>query len=584
MMSRKGHSSKKNNRRKRNKSARTQAVLTKSKTEIREDTNSSIVLDDAYVMRNGTMIDSMSMRRSAHKEKLMESTALSKEMTGSHQIDNQKASKVTSLDDIVNTPYNPDTLSRFLDIDPVHYRCVHTKVIDSIGGKYELVNITGKDKDAQIEKDLEEIKNFIEDCNDTEEFQDMLTKVDMDQESIGYATIEVVRSMDKKVRYLYHTPAARIRSLRGFTGYVERFYSAFSTDLENGITPGEQDEVYYQPFGEKVVSPTRKKLDGSPERYNPKYDGDISKAVWNLKDKKDLNVQLQVGDIKNSANEIIFIKKAHSKSAHYGVPDWIPALGALKGNLNIRDFFFQYFEHNAVPQYAVIVKGASLKDDVKEMIQEYFSTHVKGQHHSTLIIPIPAAAGGNVEVVFERLSAEVKEGSFQETKKNNQKDIIVAHGMTPAIIGIVEGSSLGSGKGTAQNEVYKNRIVVPRQARWERTLNKIFAIGLGIITVGIEFDDLDIGDKREQRENALAFLKDGVINRNEVRKTCKLGDSIEGGDRYTIVNGGTIVFVDEITPEAQEEIRKKREELMGEEGNSSEEDDFLGGAEQTSEE
>lgn len=534
----------------------------KVKVEFKED-KGGIVLEEAYVMRGNKVIDSAAMRRKSKKEKLMEDTHLSKEMTGSNQVDT-KVEKTITVNDMVGTPYNPDILARFMDVDPVHYRCIATKVNDTIGGAYCLEALTEDDNTPEVKKDMQEVQDFLDDCNDLEDFQEMLRKVDMDQESVGYGVIEVVRSMDKKIRYLYHVPAPRVRALRGHRGFVERFYSSWTNETEGGTLPGQTDEIFYLPFGEKVLSPNRKKIDGTPERYNPKKDGDISKAVWNLKDRDDLNKELGTGKIARSANEIIIVKKSHSKTAYYGVPDFISAIGAIKGNLNIRDFFFQFFEHNAVPQYAVIVKGAHLKDDVKEMIQEYFSTHVKGQQHSTLVIPIPASAGANVEVKFERLSAEVKEGSFQETKKNNQKDTIVAHGMTPSIIGIIEGSSLGAGKGTAQNETYKNRIVTPRQGRWQRVMNMIFKVGLGITTVGLEFDDLDIGDKREQRENTLAFQKEGVLSRNEVRRICKLGKPIDGGDRYTITNGGALIFVDELSPEEQSRLKDEREKLLGE--------------------
>ena len=535
--------------------------------EFRED-DRGIELSEAYVMRGSQTIDSAADRRLAKLNNMKSASpaaVLAKNMTGSNQKDAQDATKEITFEDIIAPPYEPSVLAKYIDVDHVHFRCVATKVIDTLGGKAELTTITEDidvdDKDYQKQK--KEVFDFITSANDIDGFQGALEKGDMDLESIGWAAFEIVRSMDKKIRYFYHIPASRIRVLRGHRGFVESYYTTYGSDVEANPYVGDQDEIYYLPFGEKVLSRNRKKIDGTPERYDPNKDGDISNGEWNTKSRYNLT---ENAPLAKSANEIMFVKKPHPKSIYYGIPDFIPAIAAIRGNLNIRDFFFQYFEHNAVPQYAVIIKGAHLKDDVKEMIQDYFSTHIKGQAHSTLVIPIPASAGGDVSVTFERLSSEVKEGSFQETKKNNQYDIIVSHGMSPAIIGMVESASLGSGKGTAQTSVYKNRVVIPRQQKWQRVLNNLFKLGLGVTKVGIEFEELDIDDKRELKDILIAYMQDGALNRNEVRKKAKLGPPIEGGERYSVIRGGIPIYVDEMDPKKQEAIEAKRMKLLGTKG------------------
>lgn len=560
---------KKTKRQSRKRGQKNSTVIEKNLTtvDITED-SSGIELSEAYIMRGGQILSSTGHEKSIQN-------VVSKSMEGSNQADRKDPTEEINTNDIVAPPYNPSVLAKFLDVDVVHFRCVGTKVTDTVGRPMSIVNIgDGEDDSDEFKEAKSEVVDFIENANTTDGFRAVIEKCDMDLESTGYTAFEVIRSLDKKIKNIVHVPARRIRVLRGHRGFVETYYSDYSQDVTETSSYG-QDNIYYVPFGEKVLSPTRMKLDGTPERYDPKKDGDISNGVWNLKNKINLNEKLPVDKIQDSANEIFFLKIPHPKSIYYGVPNFIPAISAIKGNLNIRDFFFQYFEHNAVPQYAVIVKGAHLKDEVKTMIQDYFSTHVKGQSHSTLVIPIPASAGGDVEVKFERLSAEVKEGSFQETKKNNQNDIIISHGMSPAIIGMVENASLGSGKGTAQNEVYKNRVVIPRQQRWENALTSLFRLGLGVLDVGVSFEDLDISDKREQRENIIAYVQDGILNRNEARKMAKLGPPIDGGNRYVIIRGGVPIFVDELDADTQKELEEKRAKLLGEKVGALEMDDLL---------
>lgn len=59
-------------------------------------------------------------------------------------------------------------------------------------------------------------------------------------------------------------------------------------------------------------------------------------------------------------NKVIQLKNYHPRSSYYGLPDFLPALRALVGNKKAGDFNINFFDNNAVPQYAIIVKGGEL--------------------------------------------------------------------------------------------------------------------------------------------------------------------------------------------------------------------------------
>lgn len=434
----------------------------------------------------------------------------------------------------VTPPIEPTLLSYLLKLDEIHLRCCKTKVTDSIGRHYEIRPVNKDNSTATppgFRKSREEILSFIKNCNTLDNFEGILEKSGLDYESIGWACIEVIRSADFKVRKLVHVPAEKIRVKNGRKGYVEL--------QTKGTT------VHYQLFGEKVLSRTRKNpFTNSFEFFNPEFDGELSakNCRWNLIDKETGEPLSRVGP--NVANELIFIPKYHPSTSHYGVPDVVPAIPYVVANVYIREYFLQFFENNAVPQYAVIIEGGKLSDDVKTVIKEFFDKEVKKNFHRTLIIPIQGT--GEVRVRFEKLSADEKEGSFQDTKKNNQVSIMTAHGMSPAIIGITENASLGSGKGLSQAENYKNRIVIPSQLRWANEITKIFRLGLGITTAEVVFDPLDIRDVKEEAEVHKTYLECGVETINEYRKATKIGEPVPGGDRPFIMVGSDIIFVDEL--------------------------------------
>ena len=544
-----------------------------------DDEDGEVEISECYITEDGTAISSdqivkevlrqCSMRGvdpdRIHRE--VANTGLmdvAKMVTGSTQSDAELGRpEMDGLQTVkvVEPPYPPELLSSFMEVDETHFRCCRAKMTDAVGRPYTLEPTEAQDgmewdptdatdaEKTQIANEKKAIREFIADCNSLIGFDGVLERAGLDHEGVGWAALEVVRSKDMKVRKLSHVPASRVRALRGFKGFVE--------------LAGPSKYIYYQPFGEKVVNPRRKDpTSGKPEPYNPREDGELAptRLEWSMVDRE---TGEPTRDFAKAANELIWLPRHHPNTIYYGFTDVVPALGHLLANVHIRDFILQFFEHNTVPRYAVIIEGAKLADPVKRVISEYFSTHVKGKAHKTLIVPIPSMRG-EVKVRFERLDADVQEASFQDTRKNNRDGIMTAHGVSPAIIGIAEHSELGSGKGLSQAEIYKDRIVTPSQRRWANALNRMFRLGLGVQMVSLKFDPLDIRDTKAEMEVLTGYQKNGDLTPNEVRQKAGLGDPYEeGGDRAFIMTTGGPVFVDEMTEEAGAERAALEDEIAG---------------------
>jgi capsid portal protein len=246
-----------------------------------------------------------------------------------------------------------------------------------------------------------------------------------------------------------------------------------------------------------------------------------------------------------SANELVFIKMPHPASDLYGVADVIAGLAAINGNVSIEDYLSQFFEHNAIPQYMIIITGTDEVDNkVVTKVNKFFKENIKKKHHTTMIFPVPQ--GVTVEV--KALADNAKEGSFQETRKNNRDNILIAHGMTPAQIGIIDVANLGSGSGLSQAENYKDRILKPRQAVFETLFwNRLFGkYGMGLLAVQLEFNCIDIRDEEQIRKNIETYLKLGLITINEAREMIGLEPVEKGGDVLFIVLGNEIKLIEDL--------------------------------------
>ena len=480
----------------------------------------------------------------------------------------------------IEPPYPPELFEAFMEVDEVNYRCIATKASDTVNRGYllECSHQILPDKrtpddgtmyatnavDAQeFNLEKEQAQKFLDKCNDIIGFEGVLKKGALDYEGIGWAAFEVIRSLDGKIKKLEHVPAVRVRVLKGHKGFVELIQQT-EPPYTNGTV------VFYLPFGRKLLSKTRQNpITKEFESYDPDEDGPLesSNVTFNLVDK---HTFAPTSDIAQAANEILWIPKVHNRSIYYGVSDVVSASGFIFSKVNIRDFLLQFFENNTVPRYAVIVEGANLEPEVVKKIEAYFMTHVKGRNHKTLVLGVPAKGGRTVTVKFEKLQSDEQEGSFQKTRQNDSQGIMVAHGVSPAIIGIHEAASLGSGKGLSQAEIYKDRVITPNQNLWGRAITRLLKVGLGLTHVRLRFDPLDIRDREAEQRMYEGYLRTGATSINTVIKEAGLGEPAAGGDRPFITVGSELVFLDQLeerygNQETEEAIEKENNNLEKEE-------------------
>jgi len=482
----------------------------------------------------------------------------SKAIDGSRQV----VADGKSLEKEVSPPYDPHLLLTFMQMDEVVHQVVKTKALDSVGRGYRLeplkpVKITPakhdeEDKDSldmdEVRAEVEIVETFIRLCNENYGFQSVLYRAALDLESMGWAAIEVIRGLDKKIKKIDHIPAANIKPLRGWEGFVER----------QGM-----EKVYFQPFGQKVLSSAQTSaVTDEPVPYDPALDDETFEAAkWSMLDYETGEPTEAFGE---SASEVMWIQKHHPATIYYGISDTLPASAHILANINIRNYLLQFFEHNTVPRFVVIIKGARISSEVKEAILQYFQTHVRGRAHKTLVIPIPTGRG-NVEVIFEKLDSDPKDGWFRESAKDSAHSIRMAHGVPASIAGFNDSASLGSGKGLAQAETYKDRVVTPAQNKWAEVVNHLFKVGLGIKLIHLVFNQMDTRDE-EAEMRVLTTLQDrGNLSINEVRARLNY-PPIPGGNRAFIKGkSGEIIFINELENakgalKLAEEQRKREEE------------------------
>lgn len=374
-------------------------------------------------------------------------------------------------------PYNLDALCLFLEMSTWHLRCVKAKAISTAGLGYDFIVPEGvKTPDPEQKRVL---KEFFEHPNDEMTWGEILENVLTDFEALGNGYFEVVRNRlgDGPPRAIYHVPAVTLRVRKDKKGFIQ---------------VRDNKMVYFRNFGGDPKA---------PDSFDPR---DADKLLPK----------------RRLLNEIIHLKNYHPRSSYYGLPDFLPALRALVGNKKAGDFNISFFENNAIPQYAIIVKGGELAKGTRKRIEEYFRTHIKGTAHKTLILEIVQDEGEKVDLEIKPLSVDVKDASFQMFRADNAEEIRVAHGVPGRLIGLTEKGGLGgAGEGATQQEIFKYHVIEPKQTRLEYRINNfLIKRGFGFQDWELRFKEIDVTDEAKASEIVDRLVRLGILTINEGRR------------------------------------------------------------------
>ena len=214
----------------------------------------------------------------------------------------------------------------------------------------------------------------------------------------------------------------------------------------------------------------------------------------------DLEADVQVKDggihslrslpVAGRAPELMHFATYTPTDSYYGLPNVTPALGAIAMDLLARDFNIKFFGNNAVPQYAVIIKGgeSELSEDTQRTIQEFFAA-AKGDLHRTLVLSAPSGPAGEGTVIrFERLAVEMRDGSFRLLREDARNEALVAHAVLGYRLGLAITGQLGGSNIREADEIYKAEEIDPRREMLEERINRLIVRqGFGIDNWSLRF-------------------------------------------------------------------------------------------------
>ncbi len=398
------------------------------------------------------------------------------------------------IDGLVEPLYDPTSLSRHMEANTYHARAVKTKAQDVAGQGWELSPLVDKPSEEEREKVEAFFASLEEDITDT------LIQAMTDRESIGWLSIELVR--DKKA------PDGPIVFVRNIPSHTMRAHK----DGKRFVQVRGTRKVWFKNVGNEDIDVHKKN-----------------------------GIIFGAGEVEaeDRANEVLWNNIYTARSDIYGVPDHIPAIGAILGDIARRDYNIVFFENFGVPAYAVTISGdydpGEPEDDdgnvaadingtpqvgpMKTPLHRQIESHLQeiaANPHSVLLLGIPSNEGGEVELKFENLAVEVKEASFRLYRMDNAKEVLSAHAVPPYRAGIAEQGSLGGNVAEITDKIYRDSVLTPRQTMLERLIDRFVLATFDVSDWSFTLIAIDVEDELMEMDLAISLFDHGGLTPNEL--------------------------------------------------------------------
>jgi PBSX family phage portal protein len=396
-----------------------------------------------------------------------------------------------SLWDIVNPPYDLDSLAILYDQSSIHYAAINARVMNTVGLGFEFdETLKARRRVEKVHSDpvklektrkglqdlREELEVLFESFNVEETLIETMVRVWQDCLTVGNGYLEIGRNNEGKVGYIGHIPATMVRVRRRRDGFVQ-------LSRANKI-----QAIFFRNFQDLEME--------DPVNGDPK------------------------------PNEIIHFKMYSPNSTYYGIPAAVSAAAAIIGDKFAKEYNIDYFENKAIPRYAIILKGAKLSNKSKAELVNYFRNEVKGRNHGTLVIPLPASIGSDSDIRFEKLEAGVQDASFDKYRKSNRDEILVANRVPAPKVGVYDNANLAVSRDA--DKTFKMQVIGPDQAIIEKKINRLLAEFTDLLQFKLK--KIDLLDEDMESRIYDRYLRTEVISPNEVRGKIGFPERKDGDD------------------------------------------------------
>jgi capsid portal protein len=440
-------------------------------------------------------------------------------------------------DEIAPPAYSYENLALVPETDDVVYSNIRAIVQNVTGFGFRFEQYEGDEKAFEAQKAM--IEGLFNKPNENYESFVVISKlISIDRETFGTGYMEVRRDLDKVIKRIYHSPAFRIRARKDRVVEGEIKVERRGYVLLSGKAGDTKPIMYFKNFGD--------------ERDMNMKTGEYGKVDGALR-----------------ASELIEFKHYNTKTAYYGIPQYISTESAVIGNNYAATTNNNRFKNNCVPDQLIIVNNGSIVSGKKEL-NSYFKDEFKGSENAgkSLLIEVEGYDKDAIKDGLEKATVQVvplnkwNDSDFSKFQERNDLRIRRTFRLSKIILG--ETDDVNRASATAAKEVAEEQVFNPIRIEMDEIINQTIVADIlnrnnvsGTPAVWFSFVKMSIDDSDLRIKRAETMNGTGVGTINEIREELGLPAFGEDSDPIynTPIRGLQMMMVAEALSEGTEAVK-----------------------------
>lgn len=366
----------------------------------------------------------------------------------------------------VTPPYPPKTLKQLVKQNNILNQCIQAMEVNIDGTGHEFVKM---DDATEIdEEELAQARAFFAEPYPGKSFITQRRLLRQDLESMGYAFLEVLRTMDGSIVGTRYIEGQTIRMVRlGDPVDMKYTISRGGKDIE--ITIKERPRRYMQTFN--GVSRQYFKEFGVPLDLD-RETGNWAKAGEKL-------------PAERRASEVLAFGVDKDHAGPYFVPRWINQLPSVLGSRKAEEANLEFFDSGGMPPAIIFIQGGQMVGDASNQLRTYLSSANRKKGRA-VVVELASNSGsidssGTVSARVERFGAQSGDAMYDKYDTKAEDHVRVGFRIPPLFIG--RNTDFSYATAVIAYQVAEAQVFQPERTEFDEIINKTLMKGFGYKTI-----------------------------------------------------------------------------------------------------
>jgi len=326
--------------------------------------------------------------------------------------------------------------------------------IDGTGWEIERDDEAEENDEPKNDPEKEKLEDWFKEPFPRTSFTTLRRETRRDLEQVGYAFMEVLRSIDGELMFLKHIPAHQMRLVKlDEPVLVEQKVQRDGQEME--VVMNVRERRFAQIISKRVI-------------YFKEYGAsrELNRLTGEWSEEK--------LDIKDRATEVLYFTVYEDAKTPYGVPRWINQIPSVLGSRKAEELNLDFFNSGGLPPALIIIQGGELTPEVRKQLQQYMSG--KGSsYHRAGIVEVAASGGsldkpGTVRVTVERFGSErIQDSMFENYDARCEERVRSSFRLPPIFVGKAQDYSFATA--FASYTVTEAQVFQPERDEFDEIIN-----------------------------------------------------------------------------------------------------------------